>query len=200
MSSKAMGFPLFCREAALTRASDGQQRGSNVTLREYLFGRRIVLSSPHRKEWVIDRIDKAAGSLFLPTYKSVAGGVYLGRLNLVFAEHPLVSNCRPLLTGRLVERSGSTELHASYRAPLTCSAFFLFWYVILSLFGLSLATSLTQAWPADLWPAVSLPLMALVPIALILFSIRKAEAGRAALLDFLHETAGFEPVRPSSAV
>ena len=166
-----------------------------MTLSEYLFGRRLVLRSPHRKDWVVDQIDTAAGSFFLPTYKSVAGGVYLGRLNLVFAEHPLVSNCRPILTGRLVERSGSTELHASYRAPLTCSAIFLFWYVIVGLLGLSLATSPTQA-----LPAVFFPLMAFLPFAFILFSIRKAEAGRAALLDFLHETAGFEPVMSSSAV
>lgn len=70
-----------------------------VTLREYLFGRRIVLRSPRRKDWVIAQIRRAVPSPFSLTNYGVSGGVYFGWPSLAWDRPLLSNNARPVLHG-----------------------------------------------------------------------------------------------------
>lgn len=168
-----------------------------MTLKEYVFGRRVVLQSPHRKEKVTERIKQAVGSAFSPFHHGVAGGFYFGNLRLAWSI-PLVSNgFRPVFSGRMVECGSKTELHGAYGAPWFLLSFLAFWYVFLAAFMLITLGALLQGnLPADqAWLFVgAFLLFCSFPIAMHLIFNVNADQHFDAMLDLLEREAGFVAV------
>ena len=168
-----------------------------MTLKEYVFGRRIVLHSPLRKEKVTERIKQSVGSAFSPFHRGVAGGFYFGRLRLAWSV-PLFSNgFQPVFRGRMVARGSKTELHATYGAPLFLLIFLAFWYAFLAFF---LVTTLGIAQQGNLpaeqaWLFVgAFLLFCAFPIAMHLIFNANANNHFDAILDLLEREAGFVAV------
>lgn len=163
-----------------------------MTLKEYLFGRRIVLRSPHRKEWVIDQIKRAVPSRFGFMNHGISGGVFFGRLRLAW-DIPMFSNgFRPVFRGRFVERGRETEVHTVFGAATSLRAFLVVWYLFLTLLVvLALRSGLSSDRGGVPFEAFALPLfLALVPIGFHLIFNAKADDHYDAILDMLAREAG----------
>jgi hypothetical protein len=183
--------PTFCGSGA-----------SIVTLKEFFFGRRIVLRSLHPKDWVIDQIKLSVGSPFSLLHYGVSGGVFSGRLYLAHGGFlPMVLiGYRPIFSGRLVEAGRDTELHAIFVATwhtrALLLAFFAWWYFILTIIsGLLLIAAFTGGMPTK-----NLLFLGMLPffwIALPGFHFivnRKADAHYDDILSLLEREAGLVPV------
>lgn len=158
-----------------------------VTLREYLFGRRIVLRSAHRKEWVIDQIKRAVPSRFGFMNHGISGGVFFGRLRLAW-DTPLVSNgFQPVFRGRFVESGHGTELHTVFGAPTFLRAFLVVWYLFLTLISVIALFSGGEV-PGHVFAT---PLfLALFPIAVHQIFNARADDHYDAILEMLAREAG----------
>ena len=198
-----MGFPLFCRAGAASLAPSSNDRGTgSVTLKEYVFGRRIVLQSPHRKDKVTERIKQAVGSAFSPFHHGVAGGFYFGNVRLAWSIPLFGNGFRPVFSGRMIERGSKTELHATYGAPWFLLIFLAFWYVFLAAFlAISLRAALQGDLPAnEVWLFLAAcALFCLFPLAMHFIFNVNANKHFDAMLDLLDREAGFVEVSKGAA-
>jgi hypothetical protein len=197
-----MEFPLFCETHKLRLPQASIDGGaSSVTLKEYVFGRRVVLQSPHPKAKVTAQIDNAAGSFFSPFRRGVTGGVYFGRLYLAWNLPMITNGFRPILSGRLVETGRSTEVRASYGAPLIVLVFLAIWYSLFAFITVSTAAAVLREGlgTRDPWAMAAFPLMAIVPVAIHLIFHRNADAHWDAMLVMLKDEAGLVPVKTPRA-
>lgn len=163
-----------------------------MTLREYLFGRRIVLRSPHRQEWVIDQIKRAVPSRFGFMNHGISGGVFFGRLRLAW-DIPMVSNgFRPVFRGRFAESGRETELHTVFGAPTFLRMFLMVWYLFLTLFCIIMLSSgfSTPEGDAALAGFGILSILGLLAIVVHLIFNAKADDHYDAILDMLAREAG----------
>jgi len=198
-----MGFPLFCATRKVSLPPASNDRGAeSVTLKEYVFGRRIVLQAPIRKDKAAERIKQAVGSAFSPFHHGVAGGFYFGNLRLAWSIPLFGNGFRPVLSGRLVERGSKSELHASYGAPWFLLIFWAFWYVLLAAFMVTvLRAALLGGVPADLgWLFIGAwMLFCLLPIAFHLIFNVNANKHFDAMLDVHEREAGFVELSKDAA-
>jgi hypothetical protein len=173
-----------------------------VTLKEYVFGRRIVLQAPLRKDKVIERINQAVGSAFSPFHHGVAGRFYFGNLRLAWSIPLFGNGFRPVFSGRLIERGSKTELHASYGAPWFLLVFLAFWYVFLAFFvAITFRTALQGDLPPDqVWLFVGAWLLfCLLPPAFHWIFNVNANKHFDAMLDLLEREAGLAVVNEGKA-
>lgn len=163
-----------------------------VTLREYLFGRRIVLCSPHRKDWVIAQIKRAVPSRFGFMNHGISGGVFFGRLRLAW-DFPMFSNgFRPVFRGHFVESGRGTELHTVFGAPTFLRAFLVVWYLFLTVFSVMALSDGLSSDGGEMPIAVfAIPLfLALFPIGAHLIFNARADEHYNAIRDMLAREAG----------
>jgi uncharacterized membrane protein (DUF485 family) len=155
-----------------------------MNLRDYVFGRKAVLTSRLSKEEIVRRINAQAGSAFLPFSDGVCGGVYLGRVRLS-VRNPYFSNgFQPIFAGKLVENLGQTELPASFGAPLYLRLFYAFWYLFLGFFLVGLLSS--DLTPGSEAISIIIPIaMMLAPIAFHFIFNRNADVHYDEILHFL---------------
>ena len=168
-----------------------------MTLKEYVFGRRIVLQAPLRKDKVTERIKQAVGSAFSPFHHGVAGGFYFGSLRLAWSIPLFGNGFRPVFSGRLIERGSKTELHASYGAPWFLLVFLAFWYVLLA-FGMVVTSgaALRGGLPAEqgwLFAGAWVLFCFLPPTFHLIFNVN-ANKHFDAMLDLLEREAGLVKV------
>ena len=168
-----------------------------MTLKEYVFGRRIVLQSPWPKDKVAKRIKGAVGSPFALFHKGVLGGFYFGGLRLAWNTPMFRNGFRPVFTGRLLDQDRKTELHATFGAPWWVLAFFGIWYLLVVVMVVTLLNG--PDWGDE--PRSS-PLkdfggvifaFALPPALHLLLNFR-ADAHYRAILDLLKREARLVPV------
>jgi hypothetical protein len=167
-----------------------------VTLKEYLFGRRVVLRSPHRKDWVIDQIKRSVAAPWNLMNHGVSGGVFLGRLRLAW-DIPMVSNgFRPVFRGRFVERGRETELHTVYGATTYLRVFLTIWYFFLSVFVIvALVNGLADGGNSSALTSLGiLPLFIFFPIGIHLIFNANANKHYDAMLDLLAREADLHPI------
>ncbi len=167
-----------------------------MTLREYLFGRRLVLRTPHRKDRAIERIKRAVPSRFGFMNRGISGGMFFGRLRLAW-DIPLFSNgFRPVFRGRFVEQGRATELHTVYGAPPVLQAFLIVWYLFLTLFCVTaLIIGVTNDDGVGVLVMIGAALaLAFFPIGLHLVFNAKADKHYEAVLDMLAREADLHPV------
>lgn len=167
-----------------------------MTLKEYFFGRRVVLRSHHRKEWVIDQIKRAVPSRFGFGNHGISGGMFFGRLRLAW-NIPLVSNgFRPVFRGRFVENGRDTELHTVFGAPTYLRVFLTIWYFFLTVFVIAaLGNGLGSGGDnSALASLVIVPLFILFPIGIHLIFNANADKHYDAMLDLLAREADLRPV------
>jgi hypothetical protein len=167
-----------------------------VTLKEYLFGRRIVLRSPHRKEWVIDQIKRSVAAPWNLMNHGVSGGVFLGRLRLAW-NIPMVSNgFRPVFRGQFVERGRETELHTVFGATTYLRVFLTIWYLFLTVFIImGLGIGLANGGDSNaLGILAAVPIFILFPIGIHLIFNANADKHYDAILDLLAREADLRPV------
>ena len=172
-----------------------------MTLKEYVFGRRIVLQSSYRKEKVTERIKQAVGSAFSPFHHGVAGGFYFGNLRLAWSIPWFGNGFRPVFSGRLVEHGSKTELHATFGAPWFLLVFLAFWYGFLAVFIVTaLGTVLQGGLPANqLWLFVGAwATFCLFPLAIHFIFNANADKHFAAMLGLLEREAGFVPINEAA--
>ena len=173
-----------------------------MTLKEYVFGRRIVLQAPIRKDKATERIKQAVGSTFSPFHHGVAGGFYFGSLRLAWSIPMFGNGFRPVFSGRMVDRGSKTELHATYGAPWFLLIFLAFWHVFLAAFlAISLRAALQGDLPAnEVWLFLGAwALFCLFPLAMHFIFNVNANKHFDAMLDLLEREAGFVEVRKGAA-
>jgi hypothetical protein len=168
-----------------------------VTLREYLFGRRIVLRSalPHAE--VVERIDAGAGSFFFPVHRGISGGVYFGVVYLRWSNSIFGNNLRPIFAGRLVERQGLTEMRARFGGPVIGLVFLAVYYLLLG-FLLSLIAMGLLGQPGRLIDGFAMLTLAagtVGPLAFLGIAIRGSDQHWLALLAMLEREAGLAPIK-----
>lgn len=173
-----------------------------MTLKEYVFGRRIVLHSPLRKGKVTERIKQAVGSAFSPFHHGVAGGFYFGNLRLAWSIPLFGNGFRPVFSGQMIERGSKTELHATYGAPWFLLIFLAFWYVFLAAFLLITLGAFLQGDLAaeQAWLLLgAFLLFCSFPIVIHLIFNVNANKHFDAMLDLLECEAGFVAVSKGAA-
>ena len=70
-----------------------------MRLREYVFGRRIVLVSPLPPDQVRERIRKGTSLGLDPSYEGATGWIVLGQVRLAWSVAMFGNGFRPVLTG-----------------------------------------------------------------------------------------------------
>lgn len=167
-----------------------------MTLREYLFGRRLVLRTLNREDQAIERIKRAAPSRFGFMNHGISGGMFFGRLRLAW-DIPLFGNgFRPVFRGRFVERRGATELHTVYGAPPVLQAFLIVWYLFLIFFCFTaLVIGITHDDGVGLLVMIGAALaLAFFPIGLHLIFNAKADEHYQAIPGMLACEAALHPI------
>lgn len=167
-----------------------------MTLKEYLFGRRIILRSAHRKDWVIDRIKGAVPGPFASAESGVSGMVLLGRLRLAWIEPHFSNGFRPVFRGKLVEHGRDTDLHAVYGATTYLRVFFAFWYSAMAMFVFaSVKGVLTDGISSESFAALAIaPVFVFIPVGFHLFFNTGADRHFDEILALLKREAGFVQV------
>lgn len=167
-----------------------------MKLRDYIFGRKVLLVSPLAKDEVRRRIKQGTSFGFSPLRHGVSGWVISNHVRL-FWDIPMFNNgFRPVLAGSLRANRGGTVFKASYGAPLFVLIFMGFWYSLLTLFALMATALLFQEKPqtGNEWVfAIILPLFAIAPLATHANFNRKANEHLESMLDHLKETAELRP-------
>ncbi len=163
-----------------------------MKLKDYIVGRRVVLHSPHPKSDVERRINRGTASMFSFSTHGVTGGVYFGRVRLVWSIPFFSNGFRPALSGRLTENMGRTELKARYGAPSFLLAFYALWYGgLLLMFFAGLAAILSdEPRTGNEWlPLVMLPIFAAIPALFHFIFNRNADTHFEEMLDLLKREA-----------
>lgn len=168
-----------------------------MNLRDYIFGRRIVLHSNSSRKKIEEAINRAASSSFSPFNHGVTGGMWFGRVRLAWSIPFFSNGFRPVFTGKFKEKTRGVELHASYGAPFFQLGFLAIWFLFLTLF---LLIGLI-AWSGDgiktgnewmIFPIVLLMMMA--PFGFHFIFNANADKHFDAILDLLEREADLLPV------
>ncbi len=166
-----------------------------MTLSEYLVGRRVMLRSPCRRDWVIAQIKRAVPSPFGLMNRGISGGVFFGWLRLAWDVPFIVNGFRPIFRGRIIESAGGTEIAVVFGAPLIVRIFFVIWYFFLVTISLIAVSDLVGRSEAGVG-AVIFPIAlfwAALPACHYLFN-RNADAHFDVMLDLLAREAELRPV------
>ena len=167
-----------------------------MKLRDYIFGRKILLVSPLAKDEVKRRIKRGTSFGFSPIRRGVSGWVIFNHVRLAW-DIPMFSNgFRPILAGGLRENKGGTIFKASYGAPFFLLVFMAFWYSVLASIGFTATLLLFEEEPqtGKEWIfAVMIPLFAIAPLAIHAIFNRKANEHLEGMLDHLREIAELHP-------
>jgi hypothetical protein len=189
---KDMGFlsVLSGRRGALA----GQKRRRHkrrMNLGDVLLGRRIVLRSPLPTEEVARRINAATGSIFNPVASGVSGWTCVGILSLHWSV-PLLNGYQKYLVGRMVNEDGATSIRARFGVHPLAKVFLLFWYGLLLLFSLILASAFHSQGPQtgnEGFDLLILAVLAGTPLMVLYFFGRDADRELEAILDMLADAA-----------
>lgn len=167
-----------------------------MKLWQYLAGRRVVLRSPLPKDEVAGLILNAVGNPFWPTANGITGLVVFGHVRLAWSVPFFSNGFRPVFSGSLKNDLGRTEFRASYGAPALLLVFFVFWYAILALIGLTGLAAWLGARPETgnewLVPVV-VPVFMVAPLAFHFVFNRNADQHWDAILELLRREAQLTP-------
>ena len=106
--------------------------GVCVNFRDYLLGRRVVLTSPLEPSSVERAVRNGTKSVFNPFYTGVVGWCRFGRVGLRWATAIWSNGFQPVLSGKFRAHSGGTQMTARFGAPVYLLVFFAFWYFALT--------------------------------------------------------------------
>ena len=166
-----------------------------MTLKDYVFGKKVTLISSFRKQEAIEQINRAAGSAFWPFSYGVTGGIYFGRVRLAWSVPLFNNSARPAFSGRLDEDLAGTKILGSFRAPTPTLAFYLSWYAFLVFLSLSFLAAFIADRPrtGDEWiMLVIVPFFGLIPFLFHWFFNRNYEEHLISILHLLEQEAGFK--------
>lgn len=107
----------------------------------YILGQKLCLQSPLRPEEIATRINKAAGTPWNPFADGVVGKASLHSLRLARSRSPFEFNAKPILTGEITSTDRGSRLNLRYGASGWALAFFVVWYVLLTIMGIAVLRS-----------------------------------------------------------
>ena len=173
-----------------------------VTIKDYIFGRRANLASSLDPELVQQAIRQNVRSNFNPFASGVAGWCRSRRIGLRWATAMFNNGLQPVFRGKLMARNGGTRLEATFGAPPLLLVFFAIWCFLLAL----MIVHTLSAYVNDMLGGTnafnnigaSILFMA-IPFGMHLLLNRNADRQFESILAFLNEFGGFD-VEPSELV
>lgn len=168
-----------------------------MDLRDYLFRRRIELTSVRSRSEVVRLVNEATPSVLVRSQTSrVRGKCHFGRLRLFWDTPNFGNGFRPVFSASLHEDRGHTVIRGRWGATRFLQLWFLFWYGISCASLIVVVAGLLGYAPwsnSEYAMLLVLPLFAAIPLIAASLSIRHADDQLRAILEFLDQEVQAKP-------
>ena len=166
-----------------------------MTIKEYVFGRRVRLVTSLGKGEVEDAVRRHVGGTFNPFHTGVAGWCQFNRIGLRWATAFWSNGFQPVFRGKLEAHGTGTSIDGRFGAPPVLLAFLGFWYSMLSMMAFTTIAAYVNDEFGEVDLFVMLPALIafmFIPAIFHLLFNRSADSQFDDILEFLDRTGGFK--------